>query len=159
MVSNDIFNQQVRMHSSNRDKLSQKVTKMWQDGNYVCNFNWNVNSSLSVFSTMFRFQSKEMQLWNKVSFLKSVASVKFCSIISKASRYLYAKNNYFLLFSFPPHGPSFGLSINKLTCKTGMNRNYSVTPKISFKKSSLVHRFIHISITFSLCIRATSQIT
>lgn len=43
MVSNDIFNQQAKMLSSNWDKLSQKVTKIWQDGNYICNFNWNVN--------------------------------------------------------------------------------------------------------------------
>lgn len=55
MVSNDIFNQQVKMLSCNWDKLSQKVTKIWQDWNYICNFHWNVNFPLSVFWTMPRF--------------------------------------------------------------------------------------------------------
>lgn len=62
MVSNDIFNQQAKMLSSNWDKLSQKVTKIWQDGNYICNFNWNVNFPLSVLWTMSIFQSKEIEL-------------------------------------------------------------------------------------------------
>lgn len=49
MVPNDIFNQQEKMLFSNWDKLSQKVTKIWQDRNYICNFNWNVNFPPEVF--------------------------------------------------------------------------------------------------------------
>lgn len=67
MVSNDIFNQQVKMPSSNWDKLSQKVTKIWQDGNYMCNFNWNVNFPLSVFWTMSRsLKQRAIAQCNKV---------------------------------------------------------------------------------------------